>query len=110
MLARIDTHPGTLVSQCEQLLKDSSDPDRKRHFQPRGLAVTQDNTRLYVTRFLSFTRSGGKQGKDNGKEGLVCRLNINTNANNIAGYVPAKAIRLLVYLMREGQDVEVVSH
>jgi YVTN family beta-propeller protein len=74
-----------------------NDPDRQRHFQPRGLAVTADNTRLYVTRFLSFTRAGRdrQQAKDNGKEGLVCRLNINTNANNIAGYAPAKVIRLL---------------
>jgi YVTN family beta-propeller protein len=48
-----------------------NNPDRNRHFQPRGLAVTEDNTRLYVTRFLSFTKAGGKQGEDNGKEGLV---------------------------------------
>lgn len=48
-----------------------NDPDRQRHFQPRGLAVTQDNKHLYVTRFLSFTKSGGIQGADNGKEGVV---------------------------------------
>jgi DNA-binding beta-propeller fold protein YncE len=50
------------------------DPDR--HFQPRGLAVTENNDRLYVTRFLSFTKSGGVQGRDDGKEGIVCQLNI----------------------------------
>jgi YVTN family beta-propeller protein len=66
-----------------------NDPDRQRHFQPRGLAVTQDNQHLYVTRFLSFTKSGGKQGADNGKEGVVCRLDIDTNASQIAGYQPA---------------------
>lgn len=65
-----------------------------RHFQPRGLAVTQNNSRLYVTRFLSFTKSGGVEGNDNGEEGVVCRLNINTNSNNIGSYVPAAAIRL----------------
>ena len=32
----------------------------------------------YVTRFLSFTKAGGKQGDDDGKEGVVCRLDINT--------------------------------
>src|SRR5262249_30687868 len=58
-----------------------NDPDRRRHFQPRGLAVTEDNQTLYVTRFLSFTvPGGGRQGKDTGKQGLVCRFNINTSA------------------------------
>ena len=75
-----------------------NDPDRNRHFQPRGLAITRDNTQLYVTRFLSFTKAGGKQGVDGGKEGLVCRLNINTAADSIAGYVagagdPARTAR-----------------
>ncbi|MEZ4725680.1 MAG: hypothetical protein R3E79_00940 [Caldilineaceae bacterium] len=50
--------------------------DPNRHFQPRGLAVTLDNQRLYVARFLSFTKPGGVQGDDNGKEGVVCQLNI----------------------------------
>jgi YVTN family beta-propeller protein len=51
--------------------------DKQRHFQPRGLAVTQDGGRLFVTRFLSFT--GGpnpKQAADDGKVGVVCQLNI----------------------------------
>jgi YVTN family beta-propeller protein len=75
-------------------LRDSlcNDPERRRHFQPRGLAVTQDNSSLYVTRFLSFTKPGGQQGRDNGKEGLVCRLDIDTNSSNINGYQPAEAI------------------
>src|SRR5918993_2100855 len=57
-------------------LRDSlcNDPDRERHFQPRGLAVTQDSRQLFVTRFLSLTKPGGKQADDEGKEGLVCRL------------------------------------
>jgi YVTN family beta-propeller protein len=76
-------------------LRDSicNEPDRQRHFQPRGLAVTQSNVALYVTRFLSFTVPGsGQQGKDRGKEGLVCRLNIDTNSANIAQYFPAEPI------------------
>lgn len=50
--------------------------DANRHFQPRGMAVTLDNSRLYVTRFLSFTKPGGVQADDLGKEGVVCLLNI----------------------------------
>jgi len=69
-----------------------NDPDRNRHFQPRGLAVTEDNTKLYVTRFLSFTKAGGKQGDDNGREGLVCRVDIDTDSRRIADYRPEAAI------------------
>jgi YVTN family beta-propeller protein len=78
-------------------LKNSlcNDPDRKRHFQPRGLAVSKDNTRLYVTRFLSFLRTGGLQARDGDRVGLVCRLNINTSSTNIISYAPAKAIALV---------------
>src|SRR3712207_5865422 len=45
-------------------LRDSrcNDPDRARQFQPRGLAVTRDSRRLFVTGFLAFTRPGGRQG------------------------------------------------
>jgi YVTN family beta-propeller protein len=68
--------------------------DRDRHFQPRGLAVTEDNSRLYVTRFFSFTKEGGVQGNDLGREGVVCRLNINTQSTNINDYAPAAAIKL----------------
>ncbi len=41
-----------------------NDPDRNRHFQPQGLAVTQDSSKLYVTRFLSFVQAKGVQGAD----------------------------------------------
>src|SRR4029453_1636274 len=72
-----------------------NDPNRRRHFQPRGLAVTQDNQALYVTRFLSFTvPQFGRQARDKGKEGLVCRFNINTSAKSIDGYQPAEVITL----------------
>jgi YVTN family beta-propeller protein len=71
-----------------------NDPDRDRRFQPRGLAVTQDNSRLYVTRFLSYTKPGGKQGDDNGREGLVCRMDIDTDSQKIADYRPVSSIKL----------------
>lgn len=61
--------------------------DANRHFQPRGLAVTLDNKQLYVTRFLSFTRAGGVQAANDGKEGVVCRLDIDTSAATIGGSV-----------------------
>jgi YVTN family beta-propeller protein len=72
-------------------------PDPERHFQPRGLAVTQDNSKLYVTRFLSYTediRAGGKQGSDEGKEGLACQLSINTTSTTLTGYHPVLGIPL----------------
>jgi YVTN family beta-propeller protein len=71
-----------------------NDPDRHRHFQPRGLAVTQDNTKLYVTRFLSFVKQGGIQADDLGKDGIVCLLKIDTHSHRISDYQPVKAIAL----------------
>lgn len=71
-----------------------NDPDRYRHFQPRGLAVTQDNKKLYVTRFLSFVKHGGIQADDLGKVGVVCLLTIDTHSHRIGDYQPVKAIAL----------------
>jgi DNA-binding beta-propeller fold protein YncE len=68
--------------------------DPNRHFQPRGLAVTEDNTRLYVARFFSFTKEGGTQASDVGKEGIVCQLNINTASTAIGGYTVAQPVAL----------------
>ncbi|MFT4925378.1 MAG: YVTN family beta-propeller protein [Phenylobacterium sp.] len=68
--------------------------DTRRHFQPRGLAVTKDNKHLYVGRFISFTHETGVQKDDFGKKGVVCRLDINTSSKNISSYTPAKAIQL----------------
>jgi YVTN family beta-propeller protein len=68
--------------------------DPNRSFQPRGLGVTQDSRYLYVARFLSFTKPGGTQGDDNGKEGVVCRVEINTGTTNIGDYAPTAPIRL----------------
>lgn len=72
-----------------------NDPDRTRRFQPRGMAVLLTNTQLYVTRFLSYTRVGARQSLDGGKEGVVCRIAINTAATTIAGYTPAQLIKFL---------------
>jgi YVTN family beta-propeller protein len=69
-------------------------PDRNRHFQPRGLAVERNSNRLYVTSFLAFTRPGGKQGDDNGRQGVVCRLSIDTESDDIADYRPRTRITL----------------
>lgn len=90
----IDATTRQIIGDVDLRASLCNDPDRNRHFQPRGLAVTQDNTKLYVARFLSFTRAGGKQGDDNGKEGVVCRCDINTASSNIKDYRPAAAITL----------------
>src|SRR5262249_1275369 len=66
----IDATTRTIIGHVDLRNSIANDPDRARHFQPRGLAVTADNTKLYVTRFLSFTKAGGRQGDDLGKEGL----------------------------------------
>src|SRR5262249_8001088 len=68
----------TIIGHVDLRNSLANDPDRSRHFQPRGLACTVDSSKLYVTRFLSFTKPGGRQGDDLGKEGLVAVLDINT--------------------------------
>jgi YVTN family beta-propeller protein len=68
--------------------------DSKRHFQPFGLAVTEDNGQLYTARLLSFTSRNGVQGDDEGKVGVVCRLDIDTRSTDLADYEPAKRIKL----------------
>jgi YVTN family beta-propeller protein len=69
-------------------------PDRNRHFQPRGLAVDRNSNRLYVTSFLAFTRPGGKQGDDSGRQGVVCRLSVDTESDDIADYRPRVRVTL----------------
>jgi YVTN family beta-propeller protein len=54
--------------------------DGSRRFQPRGMAITGDSKKLYVTRFLSYVDPGGQQATDTGRSGVVCRLNITTGA------------------------------
>ncbi|MBL4673096.1 MAG: beta-propeller fold lactonase family protein [Arenicella sp.] len=65
-----------------------------RHFQPRGLAVTADSKHLYVARFISFTAEGGTQRDDMGKEGVVCRLDIDTNSSSMSDYTVSHAIKM----------------
>src|SRR6185436_2190008 len=79
----IDTATRAILGHVDLRNSLANDPDRTRHFQPRGLAVTADNSKLYVTRFLSFTRPGGQQGDDFGREGLVAVLDINTSSANL---------------------------
>jgi YVTN family beta-propeller protein len=69
-----------------------NDPDRLRHFQPRGLAVASNSRHLYVTSFFAFARNGGRQGDDNGREGVVCRLDVNTKSSRIRDYRAAARI------------------
>jgi YVTN family beta-propeller protein len=90
----IDTRSRSILGNVDLRQSVCNIGGAERHFQPYALAVTQDSNRLYVTRLLSFTKAGGVQGDDNGKEGLVCRLNINTSSNRISDYAPASAIRL----------------
>ncbi|MFT4926736.1 MAG: YVTN family beta-propeller protein [Phenylobacterium sp.] len=68
--------------------------DKQRHFHPRALAVTQDNKQLYVTRFLSYTHQTGAQKEDSGKEGVVCRLDIDTHSKSIGDYQPASVVQM----------------
>src|ERR1043166_6141613 len=90
----INTTTKAILGHVDLRTSLANDPDRSRHFQPRGLAVTADNSKLYVTRFLSFTKAGGRQGDDFGKEGLVAVLDINTSSTDIGDYRPARVIPL----------------
>lgn len=73
----IRTSDRTIVSTFNLRTSACNVGDTNRHFQPRGLAITGNGGFLFVSRFLSFTTTGGKQGDDTGKEGVVCRLTIN---------------------------------
>ena len=90
----IETASQYVIGQVNLRNSLANDPDRSRHFQPRGLAVSQDNSKLYVTRFLSFTRPGGRQADDLGKEGLVAVLDINTYSFYLSDYRVARVATL----------------
>jgi YVTN family beta-propeller protein len=76
-------------------LRDSAcNPDEDRHFQPRGLAVDRTSRRLYVTSFLAFTRRNGRQATDDGRQGVVCRLTIDTQSSDIDDYRARRRIAL----------------
>jgi YVTN family beta-propeller protein len=65
--------------------------DPAYHFQPRGLAITQNNAQLYVTRFLSFTKLNGRQAANDGKEGVVCRFNLSTAGTTVGTVLTSPA-------------------
>lgn len=90
----IDTSTQVVLGHVDLRHSLANDPDRTRRFQPRGLAVSVDNTKLYVTRFLSFTKPGGRQGDDFGREGLVAVLDIDTTSSNLSAYRVARAVTL----------------
>jgi cytochrome c peroxidase len=73
---RTDTTPPSIVGNVDLRGSACNVGDPSRHFQPRGMAVTLNSDRLYVTRFLSFTKAGGVQADDLGKEGIVCQFAI----------------------------------
>ena len=58
-------------------------PDPEFHFQPRGLAVTKNNKQLYVTSFFSFQLPGTQQVNDQGRQGIVCRIDLNTKSQKL---------------------------
>ena len=70
-------------------------PDRNFHFQPRGLAVSRNSRRLFVTSFFSFQRPGFRQVNDQGRQGIVCRLRVNTRSRRIGSYRPSARIEVL---------------
>ena len=90
----IDARNPRVIGYVDLRNSRCNNPDRERHFQPRGLAVTKGSSKLYVTGFLAFTRPGGRQADDNGKEGVVCRLSIDTSSGDIDDYSPRKRITL----------------
>ena len=49
----IDTATRSIVGNVNLRNSLANDPERSRHFQPRGLAVTADNSKLYVTDVLT---------------------------------------------------------
>ena len=90
----IDATTRSVIGNVDLRNSLANDPDRSRRFQPRGLAVSLDNTKLFVTRFLSYTKPGGRQGDDFGKEGLVAVLDINTSSPYLADYYVARTVTL----------------
>lgn len=74
----LDAKSSAVLGTFDLRASACNNPDHERHFQPGALAVTEDSRYLLVTRYLSFTSVGGVQRNDMGKEGVVCRLRIDT--------------------------------
>lgn len=77
-ITAIDTATSAILGTFDLRTSACNAPDHERHFQPGALAVTADSRYLLVTRYLSFTSAGGVQRNDMGKEGIVCRLSVDT--------------------------------
>lgn len=90
----LDVAARKLIGHVDLRKSLCNNPDRSRHFQPRGMAITKNSKRLFVTRFLSFTRPGGVQASDIGREGAVCRLDITTTSTKLRDYRPAQLVTL----------------
>jgi YVTN family beta-propeller protein len=90
----IDARSPRVIGHVDLADSRCNEPDRERHFQPRGLAVDVNSNRLYVTGFLAFTRAGGRQASDDGKEAAVCRLSIDTESRDIDDYEPRRRVTL----------------
>lgn len=84
--------------------------DTKRRFQPRGLAVTLDGTRLYVARFFSYTKPNGVQGADGGKEGVVCQLTIPADVATLPTVAGATRIAAMNSGFRNPNGSAAISH
>ncbi len=65
-----------------------------RHFQPGALAISSDSRTLVVTRALAFTREGGVQRDDLGKEGIACRFDLETRKPQQVGLTNPLPIHL----------------
>ena len=59
----IDVARERIIGDVNMRAGRCGDPARAKHFQPRGLAVTRDSRKLYVTSFLAFTRRRRQAGR-----------------------------------------------
>jgi YVTN family beta-propeller protein len=91
----IDATTRDIIGDVNLRRSRCNEPDLTRHFQPRGLAVTRNSRKLYVTSFLSFIRPGGRQASDTGKAGVVCRVDVNTRSTRIRNNRAARRIQIL---------------
>ena len=86
--ARIIGHVNLRDSRC-------NDPDRDRHFQPRGLAVTQNSNRSSTSRASSPSPgpAAGRRRQRQGGRGLPAEHQTRARSE-IRGYRPARRITL----------------
>ena len=77
---RADAHASSATSTCATAC--CNDPDRNRHFQPRGLAVDRRTTTAALRHALPRRSPGpaASRATTTARQGVVCRLNINTTS------------------------------